>query len=392
MKLHEFEGKDIVKKHGLAVPDSTLVKNIDELHNPHDMNKRVVKAQLLTVKSRAKTGAVKICSSFEDVRSTTHHLLRTPVEGELAPCVLLEEEVQTTNEYYLAITYDTSKRMPVILFNRAGGIDIESSSRTQRMHVNPMHGIHDWMARDLVKRAGVPQDKILKMADIIKKAYNCFAAEDCKLLEINPLTETGDGRFVAVDVAIELDGDAGFRHKDRSFAERSTKPLTEREAAVKKANAVDYRGTIKYIELDGDIGFLAAGGGGSLTCMDALAKYGGRPSNYTEYSGNPSADKVYELTKQIISKPGLRGLWIVGAIANFTRVDTTMEGITRALVEMKPEFPIVVRRSGPYEKEGLEVLRKAAQEHGLDMRIHGKEMPMTESARLMVDASRKFGG
>ena len=124
--------------------------------------------------------------------------------------------------------------------------------------------------------------------------------------------------------------------------------------------------------------------------MDALIQSGGNPSKYTEYSGNPSAEKVYELTKQIISKPGLRGLWIVGAIANFTRVDTTMEGIARALIEAKPKFPIIVRRSGPFEKEGLDILRKAAQDCGLNMQIFGKELPMTGSARMMVEAAKNF--
>lgn len=389
MKLYEFEGKEIAKKYGVAMPEAILVRSLDDLHNPTDLEKRVVKAQLLTVKSRAKAGAVKVCESLDDVRKSVQFLLTNPIEGEKSQCVMLEEKVNIMNEYYVGITYDTSVRMPVVIFTKSGGIDVESSDAL-KMHVNPVIGLHDWMIRDMLHKAGVKSENIVKLSDVIKRAYSCFCQEDCKLLEINPIAETNSG-FVAVDVAIELDGDANYRHKDRNFGERSYKQLTEREAAVKKANEIDYKGTAKYIELDGDIGFLAAGGGGSLTCMDALMRYGGRPSNYTEYSGNPSAEKVYELTKQIISKPGLRGLWIVGAIANFTRIDTTMDGIARALIEAKPKFPIIVRRSGPFEKEGLDILRNAAKEHGMNMQIFGKEVPMTESAKLMTEAARKFG-
>ncbi len=391
MKLYEFEGKELVKKYGIIVPESTLAKAQEDVHNPLDINKRVVKAQLLTVNSRAEAGAVKICDSFEETRDSALRLLKEPVNGEQSKSVLLEEKIDIKKEYYISITYDTETRSAVILFNISGGTGIEAVEGIHKLQVSPITGLHDWMIRGMLKKAGVTQEKTGKLADSIKRAYACFSSEDCRLLEINPLAETAEGKFVAVDVIAELDDDTSYRHKERGFTERQTRPLTEREAAVRAANAADYRGTIKYIELDGDIGFLAAGGGGSLTCMDALIKCGGKPANYTEYSGNPSAEKVYELTKQIISKPGLKGLWIVGAIANFTRVDSTMEGIARALAEMKPKFPIVARRSGPYEKDGLGILRKTAQENGLDMKIFGKEMPMTESAKIIAEAAAGFG-
>ena len=125
--------------------------------------------------------------------------------------------------------------------------------------------------------------------------------------------------------------------------------------------------------------------------MDALTSIGAKPANFTEFSGNPSDEKVYELTRIIISKPGLNGLWIVGAIANFTLMDTTMSGVIKALEELRPQFPIVVRRSGPHEKEGLEILKKAKKELNLDMTVHGAEMPMTKTAMIIKEKAEQYG-
>ena len=207
-------------------------------------------------------------------------------------------------------------------------------------------------------------------------------------MEVNPLVEDEHGKVLALDAKIELCDDGAYKHKERAYPPRVAgfaRPPTEREQLVKEVNAKDYRGTVKYVELDGDIGFLAAGGGGSITCMDALMSCGGRPSNYTDFSGSPPTEKVYHLTKALLSKPGLRGLWIVGVIASFTRVDETLQGVAQALEEVRPAYPIVVRRSGPNEEEGLQILRRTAAKCGLDLVAYGADMPMTKTAKILMD-------
>ena len=206
------------------------------------------------------------------------------------------------------------------------------------------------------------------------------------LLEINPLAQTKTG-YSCLDAHIELDDFAMSRHKERAYSERFSnlgRPLTEREKSVKIASEADYHGTVKYIELDGNIAFLAAGGGGSLTCMDALIDAGGQPANYTEFSGDPTEEKMSVLTKQAITQPGIMGCWIVGAVANFSRIDTMMSGIVKAFEEVNPKFPIVVRRAGPYEKEGLAILKEAAQKHGWDIEVYGAETPLTTTAEIIA--------
>ncbi len=388
MMLHEYEGKALLKKHGIAVPDGKVVRSPSEISDDLDRRKVIVKAQIHS-SDRAKKGGIAFCKDSEEAKKNVSRFLGTKIGNETVHEVLIEEKAEIKKELYLSIAYDTDSRMPVIIFSSEGGSGIENrfsegKQKIIKKTIDPLTGLQPWQAREIVIEANADGSSINRISDIMLKAYRCFLSEDCRLLEINPLAETTNS-FMAIDTRIDLDETAGFRHPEINYQRIvSERKPTEREISVKKANDSDYRGTVKYIELDGDIGFLAAGGGGSITCMDALLLHGAKPANYAEYSGNPSSQKVYELVKAAASKPGLKGLWIVGAVANFTRVDETMKGVIDALKEIKPDYPIVVRRSGPFEKEGLELLKKAAKENGWRMEIYGKEMPLTKSAEIMV--------
>jgi citryl-CoA synthetase large subunit len=146
-----------------------------------------------------------------------------------------------------------------------------------------------------------------------------------------------------------------------------------------------YRGTAgKYIELDGDIAMILNGGGASIANMDALINVGLKPANYTEYSGNPPREKVYQLAKVVLSKPGLRGLWMAGVVANFTNIKETFLGIIDALDEIKPAYPIVVRRDGPESKEAFELLRECAARNNLNIKMFTKEVSMSYTATILA--------
>ncbi len=376
MRLYEFEGKGLLLKYGIATPRSQLYSS-DE---PIPYEPVVVKAQTLSG-GRGKEGLIAV-TSRESAQQAAEELLKRTHHFEYIDRVLLEEKIEVKHEFYVAITYDTDTRSAVVAICLHGGVDINAhADAVKRFPVYPT----DNEIAEIVRKAGF-RDHHAEWESFLRSAINCFFSEDCTLLEINPVARTHDGKLIALDAMIELEDEASFRHQARKYPARQAgfgRAPTEREERVKEINAQDFRGTIKYLELDGDIGFLAAGGGGSITCMDALTSVHGRPSNFTEFSGNPSDEKVYELTKVILSKPKLCGLWIVGAIANFTVMDTTMSGVIRALGETKPAYPIVVRRSGPHEKEGIALLQKAKEELGLDMIIYGAEMPMTKSAIII---------
>lgn len=360
MKLFEFEGKDLLQKAGVAVPKSVLIEKPQEA----PFLPCVVKAQVLAGK-RKKGGIIKVCKSQAEFADAMK-LFGVAFQGEQVKKLLVEELADVKKELYVSFCFDTDVRGPVLLFSEQGGIDVEEMGNVKKVPLSEIHSLK--LASDV--------------ADAIKKIQDVFVKEDCRLLEVNPLAITPKG-LIALGAMVEFDDAAAGRHKERSYAPRGAQ-LREREQAVKVANDADYHGTVKYVELDGDIGVLAAGGGASLTCMDALIGAGGRPANFSEFSGNPTAEKVYTLAKVVMTKPGVRGLWIVGAVANFSPVDVMMEGIIRALNEVQPKFPIVVRRAGPKELEGLQMLKDAAAVNGWDVEVHGSETPLTATAKSIV--------
>ncbi len=380
MRLYEHESKSLLKKHNVAVPKSVLLS--EKASSP--FVPCVVKAQVLFGK-RTDLGGIKICRTKEQSDDAVSKLLNSSLKEEQVKSVLVEELVDMQKQFYVSFLFDTDSRSPVLLFSAEGGTGIELQKNVQKLVINELIGLTDAGAKNFLKEHSA-------LVPLLVSLWKVFVAEDCKLLEINPIAQTKSG-FVCLDAHIELDDFALGRHKDWQYGERPAslgRPLTERERLVKAANDKDYHGTVKYLELDGDIAFLAAGGGGSITCMDSLIDAGGKPANYTEFSGDPSDEKMYVLTKQAITKPGIRGCWIVGAIANFSRMDTMMMGIVRAFEEVRPKFPIVVRRSGPYEKEGFQILRDAAKKNGWDVELFGAETPLTATAKIIVEKVKKW--
>lgn len=382
MRLYEYESKPLLQKHGILVPKSIMItKKTTSPFLPC-----VVKAQVLFGK-RADLGGIKICKNQEQASDAISKLLGAIFKGEQVKGVLIEELVDMQKQYYVSFLFDTDARSPILLFSVQGGTGIEQQN-VQKLVINPIQGLSESEVKSFLKKSNSEA-----LAPLLCSLWKVFVAEDCKLLEINPLAQSKKG-FVCLDAHIELDDFAMGRHKEWSYGERPAnlgRPMTEREKLVKQANDKDYHGTVKYLELDGEIAFLAAGGGGSITCMDALVDAGGKPANYSEFSGDPSDEKMYVLTKQAITKPGIKGCWIVGAIANFSRIDTMMTGIVRAFEEVNPKFPIVVRRSGPYEKEGIAILKEAAKKHGWDIEVYGAETPLTATAKIIAGKVRKYG-
>lgn len=400
MKLYEFEGKQLFKDAGIAVPEGYIVENTTQIQNI--LHPVVVKAQVLSGK-RGKAGLVEIAQTQEEAQILVHAFLQKKHYNETVKKILIEEKCPVKYEYYLAITYDTSLRTPVIILSKYGGIDIEE---TKQKHpesvvieaVDILEGVSEEKATALAAKADIPQ-----IASLIKKCYELFMEKDMKLLEINPLAEVLPGKkslherseygLFCLDAKIILDDDALFR-QNVSFPLRVGigREKTEREIAANKINDMDHRGVAgkTYIDLGGDIAILASGGGASITAVDALLSYGARPANYTEYSGNPSPEKVEALTRIVLSKPNLKGLFVVGAKANFTAVNETIAAIVKVIKELKPKYPIVFRRAGPGDKEAKKAVEETKKELHLDIEWYGEETPITVAAKIMAEKSRKY--
>lgn len=368
MKLFENEAKQILQCYGLSMPSS-------------ESDEYVVKAQVLA-KNRKEHDGIEFASSKKDAEDLSEEMKDRKVNGHEVNEVLIEEKTEFSQEYYVGVLYDTDVRSPVLLFSRNGGSGVEDR-KVQKL---VLEDYDQWRIREFLKEEGVSSSEIVKLGMTIYRICKCFFEEDARMIEVNPLVKTEEG-YVVLDAMIDLEDDASYRH-ERDYKERSEfgRDKTEREIKAEKIDENNHQGVAgKYTELDGDIAMMLAGGGASLTNMDALMEYGGNPANYTEYGGNPPTEKVYKLTKIILSKPGLKGCWHVGGTANNTDIYRTMKGFCQALEEIEPDYPIVVRRDGPNADEAFELLRETREKLDLDMKLYRNDTSMTQTANVLMD-------
>lgn len=310
--------------------------------------------------------------------------------------ILVEEKIDIAEEWYLSITIDKHKQLPAVIATREGGVEVEQlvrehPDRVVIEHVDPFFGLPAYKAREIWSRLGLNGRPLLQASQLTTKLYTVFLRFDCYLLEVNPLVLTREGEVVAAASVMAVDDAAMFRQPGLEDmvevgSERAWRPLTELEKRMIAVNDADYRGTARYTEMDGgDIGFMCGGGGGSLLSFDALVDLGGRPANYAETGGNPSEEKVYELTKGVLSKPGVRGLFVAHNITNNTQVDVMARGIVRALREMGIDprtFPVVVREAGVNDALGKQIFEEAGVEY------YGEDVTISEAAAIMVKRMR----
>ncbi len=348
MKLVEYQGKELFQKYGIAVPRSVLVDQpIDDVALQFPL---VLKSQVVSGDRKMKGGIVFI-ENKEALFGELSKLFLQKIDGNLPKKILIEERVDSARELYMSFSYDTDRRVPVCAFSETGGSGV-SSARIFPLEFKDS----TWTLPYNEFPAGVKK--------VAQSLLDVFINERALLVEVNPLFELKDGEVIAGDAKVLLD-DAIVDPKMRPF-----------------------------LDLGGDIAILASGGGASLVNLDALMKHGGRPANYTEYSGNPPAAVVEELIIKVLSRPGLKGCWVIGGTANFTDIYETMLGFVQGLrnIHPQPTYPIVIRRDGPRRKEAFDMLREVKKNEGYDFHLYGPEIPMSESAKIMVERAYGHSG
>lgn len=393
MKLYEFEGHGILARAGIESPFFIVCENLEEVEQARKrLNFPIVcKVQVLSGK-RGKGGGIKVLTSEKALKDFCSEIFGKEFSGEKVRFISLCEKADIKSESYISITYDTSTKTPFLMYSEEGGIDIEeiknkNADAIKRLEIDPFTGPKD---KDLKKLGNE------KFVDFALRLWDAFVASDARLVEVNPLAEDSDGNLVAVDAKVILDDSGLIRHRDLDVLPKGTVSAipTQREIEAKKIDEEDYRGSAgsTFIEFDGDLAVLASGGGASLLVMDALFAHGGNPANYTEYSGNPPREKVAKLTKITLSREGLSGCLVAGAVANFTDIYETLSGFADGLKQVRPkaDFPIVVRRGGPRQKEAYEMLEKLSKKVGFDIHLFGPETPISVAAKKMVELSKEY--
>ena len=335
MKIHEYQGKEILRKFGVAVPRGKPVFSVDdavkaaeELGGPV----WVVKAQI-HAGGRGKGGGVKVAKTLEQVREYSNQILgmqlvthQTGPEGQKVNRLLIEEGADIKKELYVGLVLDRITQKVVVMASSEGGMDIEevAEKTPELLHkfaVEPSTGLLDKDADELSRKIGIPEGSIPQARAILQGLYKAFWETDASLAEINPLIVTGDGKVIALDAKFNFDANALFRHPDIV----AYRDIDEEDPAEVEASKFD----LAYISLDGNIGCLVNGAGLAMATMDTIKLFGGEPANFLDVGGGATAEKVTEAFKIMLASPKVKAI-LVNIFGGIMRCDTIAEGVIAA--------------------------------------------------------------
>jgi succinyl-CoA synthetase beta subunit/citryl-CoA synthetase large subunit len=400
-RLLEHAAKRCLAEHGLATPAGAVARTPQEAAAAAQrLGGAVAVKALVPANRRAEHGGVAFAGTPAQAAEHAARLLGSVLHGWPVDAVLVEERLELGPERYFAVWLDTDARAPVAAASQHGGVGIEAAierSPRSALHtatLDPADPAQGFRIRELWQRAGLTGSELLAAADASRRAVGAFDALEATLVEINPLAAAAGRGMVAVGALIALDDGAAARAPaclaDTDPLPEAWRPPTalEREAAALAA-ADPYRGTSRFVQLDGDIALLTGGGGGSLVLFDAVERAGGRPACYTEIGGNPTAEKVRGLARIVLSCPGVRGLLVAHNLTSNTQVDLVAAGVVEALADrgLDPrDFPVVAREAGTGDERGAELFARAGVEH------LGEDVTLEAAARRIVERVHALDG
>ncbi len=353
MKIHEYQAKEIFREGGIPTPQSIMVKTPEEAQSAAEtINKSVaIKSQVL-VGGRGKAGGIKFADNPTLAYKCTKELLGTDIKGEIVGKVLVEEMLDIQEEFYLSIAVDRSARKPLIMASQSGGVDIEEVARETpekifKYYLDPLEEFMPYQAREIARKMGLTSDLISAVGGIIWKLYQIFQKYDANIAEINPLVRTDKG-IIAADAKLDIDDDSLYRHRD--LAQLKTAPNDE----------------FAYVKLDGDIAVIGNGAGLTLTGMDMLNIYGGKPATFLDIGGGASQENIARALNLVISNPQVKVVFL-NVLGGITRADDVANGVISVLDGSKREVPLVIRLTGTNEEEGQRILNAAGVSYETSM-------------------------
>ena len=364
MKIHEYQAKAILAKHGVPVPRGEVASSAAEAG---DIARRlggsvvVVKAQI-HAGGRGKGGGVKLARSAADAEKIAAHMLgmtlvthQTGPEGRVVGRVLVEEGLQMQRELYLSLLLDRAAGKPVMMASAAGGMDIEevaakTPEKIVRVYIEPGVGLVPFEARQLgfaIDLDGAQVNKFVKLATAL---YEAFVATDASLFEINPLVVTQSGDLLALDAKMNVDDNALYRHTDI----RDLRDLGEEDPLEIEASKF----SLNYIHLDGNIGCMVNGAGLAMATMDIIKLAGGEPANFLDVGGGANAEQIRNAFKILMSDENVKAV-LINIFGGILRCDVLAQGVIAAVKELGVPVPIVIRMEGTNVDEGKRLLKES---------------------------------
>ncbi|MCA1030056.1 ADP-forming succinate--CoA ligase subunit beta [Bacillus timonensis] len=381
MNIHEYQGKEILRKYGVSVPNGKVAFSVEEAVNAAKelgTSVCVVKAQI-HAGGRGKAGGVKVAKNLDEVREYSNEILgktlvthQTGPEGKEVKRLLIEEGCDIKKEYYIGLVLDRDSSRVVLMASEEGGTEIEevaekTPEKIFKEYIDPVVGLQGFQARRIAFNINIPKELVGQAVKFMMGLYTAFVEKDCSIAEINPLVVTGDGKVMALDAKLNFDSNALYRQKD-ILAYRD---LDEEDAKEIEASKYD----LSYISLDGNIGCMVNGAGLAMATMDIIKHYGGDPANFLDVGGGATAEKVTEAFKIILSDKNVKGIF-VNIFGGIMKCDVIAEGVVAATKQVGLEIPLVVRLEGTNVDLGKQIL----QESGLNI----------TAAESMADGAQKI--
>jgi len=362
MKIHEYQGKALLKGFGVPVPRGIVARTPEEAEaaaKELGTEVVVVKAQI-HAGGRGKGGGVKLAKSPSEAKEIASKMLgmmlvthQTGPEGREVKTLLIEEGMPIDKEFYLGITLDRVTGRNVFMASSAGGMDIEKVAEETpelilKEAIDPAVGLRGFQARKLAFGLGIPTDLINQAAKFMLSLYEAYEKMDASLIEINPFLLTKDNRLIALDAKVNFDDNAMFRHKD--YAE--LRDLNEEEPLEIEASKYD----LNYIKLDGNIGCMVNGAGLAMATMDIIKLHGGEPANFLDVGGGASQERVEQAFKILLADDNVKAV-LINIFGGIVRCDMVANGVVAAAKKLGMSIPIVARLEGTNVEEGRRVLR-----------------------------------
>jgi succinyl-CoA synthetase beta subunit len=364
MKIHEYQGKELLKNYGVAVPRGIVARTPEEAEaaaRELGTDIVVVKAQI-HAGGRGKGGGVKLAKSPEEARTVAEQILgmmlithQTGPEGREVKTLLIEEGLPIDREFYLGITLDRVSGRNVFMASSAGGMDIEKVAEETpelilKEAIDPAVGLRPFQARKLAFGLGLPNELVNQAAAFMLKLYEAYEKMDASLVEINPFLLTKDNRLIALDAKVNFDDNAMYRHKE--YAE--LRDLNEEEPLEIEASKFD----LNYIKLDGNIGCMVNGAGLAMATMDIIKHAGGEPANFLDVGGGASQQRVENAFRILLADENVKAV-LINIFGGIVRCDMVANGVVAAARNLGVSIPIVARLEGTNVEEGKRVLSES---------------------------------
>jgi succinyl-CoA synthetase beta subunit len=362
MKIHEHQGKEVLKRFGVPVPQGEVAFTAADAKSAAERlggGVVVVKAQI-HAGGRGKGGGVKVVKNAAEAHDTAARILgmnlvthQTGPEGRTVGRVLIEQGLDIARELYLGLVIDRSTQRPVLMASPDGGVEIEkvaeeTPERIFKVHIDPALGLQPFQARQLAFALGLKGDQVGKAVKLMTSVYQAFVGTDASLVEINPLIVTGGGDLLALDAKMTFDDNALFRHPDlKGYRDLSEEDPLEIEAS---------KFSLNYIKLDGNIGCMVNGAGLAMATMDIIKLAGGEPANFLDVGGGANAEQIKNAFRILMSDSGVKAV-LINIFGGILRCDILAQGVIAAVTDLGVRVPIVIRMEGTNVELGKQMLR-----------------------------------